>query len=136
MAITNTVYTSYKDDLHKGTIDVTNDTLKVMLVTSSYTFSAAHDFVDDITNEITGTGYTAGGATVTSPTVSSGTFDAADTEWSSATFTAAGAVVYKDTGTPGTSPLMLFVDFDGDQSPSSQTFRINWSASGITSITS
>lgn len=135
MAVTITEYNSYKDDLLQGNIDVTNDTLKVALVTSSYTFSASHEFFDDITNEITGTGYTAGGATVTSPTVSSGVFDAANVEWSSATFTAAGAVLYKSTGTASTSPLIAFIDFDGDQSPASQTFRINWNASGIISIT-
>lgn len=134
MAVTNTEYNSYKDDLFEGNIDVTNDTIKVALVTSSYTFSASHEFFDDITNEISGTGYTAGGATITSPTVSGGVFDAANTEWTSATFTAAGAVIYKDTGSAATSPLMFFIDFDGNQSPSAQTFLINWNASGIASI--
>jgi len=135
MAVTINFYNSYKDDLHKGTIDVTSDTLKVALVSSSYTPSAAHNFFDDITNELATTGgYTAGGATITSPTVTSGVFDAADTSWSSATFTARYGIVYKSTGTPGTSPLMFYIDFDANQSPSSQTFTITWNASGIVSI--
>lgn len=135
MAVTINFYNSYKDDLHKGTIDVTSDTLKVALCSSSYTPSASHNFFDDITNELTTTGgYTAGGATITSPTVTSGVFDAANTAWSSATFTARYAIVYKSTGTAGTSPLMFYIDLDGDQSPSAQTFSINWNASGIVSI--
>jgi len=135
MAVTHTIYNSYKNDLQKGTIDVTSDTLKVALVTSSYTFSSSHDFFNDITNEITGTGYTAGGATISNPTVSSGTFDADDTSWTNATFTARGAVLYKDTGTASTSPLISFIDFGADNSPSAQTFTITWNASGITTIT-
>jgi len=118
MAITFTKYTAYKDDLLEGNIALDSDTIKVALVTSSYTFSAAHDFFDDITNELsTAGGYTAGGATIGSPTISAGVFDAADTAWTSATFTCAGAVVYKSTGTAGTSPLIGFINFDGNQSP-------------------
>jgi len=136
MAVTINFYNSYKDDLHKGTIDVTSDTIKVALCSSSYTPSASHNFFDDITNELTTAGgYTAGGATITSPTVTSGVFDAANTSWSSATFTARYAIVYKSTGTAGTSPLMFYIDFGQNESPSSQTFSINWNASGITAIT-
>lgn len=135
MAVTFTKYTSFRDDLLAGNIDLANDTIKVALTSSSYTPSAAHEFFDDITNELsTGGGYTAGGATIASPTISSGVFDAADTSWSSATFTARYGVVYKDTGTPATSPLIGYIDFDGDQSPSDQTFKIVWNASGIISI--
>jgi hypothetical protein len=135
MAITFTKYDSYEDDLLEGNIDLDSDTIKVALVTSSYTFSAAHDFFNDITNELsTAGGYTAGGATIGSPTISSGVFDAADTMWTSSTFTCAGAVVYKSTGDSATSPLIGFIDFDGDQSPADQTFKIVWNAGGIIAI--
>jgi hypothetical protein len=135
MAITFTKYDSYKDDLLSGNIDLANDTIKVALVTSSYTFSAAHEFFDDITNELsTAGGYTAGGATINSPTISAGVFDGADTMWTSATFTTARGIVYKSTGTPGTSPLIGCIDFDGNQSPADQTFKIVWNAGGIISI--
>jgi len=135
MAITFTKYDSYKNDLLQGNIDLDSDTLKVALVTSDYTFSAAHNFFDDITGELSATGgYTAGGATIASPTISSGAFDAADTSWSSATFTTAGGVVYKSTGTAGTSPLIGFINFDGNQSPADQTFKIVWNAAGIITI--
>ena len=69
--ITFTGYNSYRDDLQSGNIDVANDTIKVALVTSGYTFDAGHQFFSDITNELsTAGGYTAGGATITSPTIS------------------------------------------------------------------
>lgn len=51
-------------------IDWNSDTIKAMLLTSSYTPDVdAHNYKDDLTNEVTGTGYTAAGATVTSPTM-------------------------------------------------------------------
>ena len=73
-------------------LDLDSDTIKIMLVTSSYTPDfGAHDFKADVTNEVSGTGYTAGGNTLGSLalTQTSGTikFDAADTSWSSATIT-------------------------------------------------
>ena len=135
MAITFNRYDSYEDDLLQGNIDLENDTIKVALVTSSYTPSAAHDFFDDITNELsTAGGYTAGGATLGTKTVTGGVFDAADTMWTSATFTCAYGIVYKDTGVAGTSPLIGYIDFDGDQSPADQTFKIVWNAGGIITI--
>jgi hypothetical protein len=135
MAITFTEYDSYKDDLLQGNIDLENDTIKVALVTSSYTPSAAHDFFNDVTNELsTAGGYTAGGATVGTKTVTGGVFDAADTAWISATFTCAYGIVYKSTGDAATSPLIGYIDFDGDQSPADQTFKIVWNAGGIITI--
>lgn len=135
MAITFTKYSSYKDNLLAGDIDLDTDTIKVALCSASYTPSLAHNFFDDITNELTTTGgYTAGGATLASPTISAGVFDAADTEWSSATFTCRYGILYKSTGVAGTSPLIGYIDFDGNQSPSSQTFKIIWNASGIITI--
>ena len=80
-------------------LDLDNDTIKIMLVTSSYSPDfGAHDFKDDVTNEVSGTGYTSGGNTLGSVTLTQtgGTikFDAADTSWSSATITnARGAVI-------------------------------------------
>jgi hypothetical protein len=87
-------------------IDWDTDTIKVALTTSTYTPDQdTHDFFNDVTNEITGTGYSAGGATLTSPTVTYDTatnqvrLDAADTTWTTSTLTARYAVVYKSTGT-------------------------------------
>lgn len=123
-------------------IDYLSDTIKVALCTSSYTPDQdAHDFFDDITNEITGTGYSAGGATLGTKTLTyTGAtnaimFDAADTSWTTSTLTARYAVIYKSTGTGSTSPLMGYVDFGADVSTTAGTFQITWDSAGILTIT-
>ena len=115
-------------------LDLDNDTLKIMLVTSGYTPDfGTHDFKADATNEVVGTGYTAGGETLTSValTQSAGTitFDAADVTWTSSTITARGAVIYDDT--LASDPLICYIDFGSDQSSSSGDFQIAFNASGI-----
>lgn len=136
------VYNKFKqfilDNTANGRVDFDADTIKVALVTSAYTPNFdTHDFFDDVTNEVVGTGYTAGGATLGSPTITLDTtndrvdFDAADTSWTSSTITARGAVIYKSTGTPSTSPLIAYIDFGTDQISSAGTFLIQWNASGI-----
>lgn len=119
-------------------VDFDGDTIKVALVTSSFTPNIdTMDYFDDVTNEVSGTGYTAGGATLASPTVTLDTtndrvdFDAADTSWTTSTITARGAVIYKSTGTASTSPIIAFIDFTTDQVSSAGTFLITWNASGI-----
>lgn len=123
-------------------VDWAADTIKVLLTTSAYTPDQdAHDFVNDITNEVTGTGYTAGGTALANKTV---TYDAAsntvrldadDVSWPTSTVTARRAVIYKDTGTASTSPLLGWVDFGGDQATSGATFQITWAATGILNAT-
>ena len=128
-------YDNAKKNLWNGTVDLAADTIKVALVTSSYSPSlTADEFFDDVTNEVTGTGYTAGGATlsgqaVTADTVSHrGKFTANNVTWSSSTITAAGAVIYKSTGTASTSPLIGYIDFGGNKSSSAGNFTIQWDA--------
>jgi hypothetical protein len=124
-------------------IDWDTDTIKVALVTSSYTPDQdAHDYWNDVSaNEASGTGYTAGGATLASKTqaYTSGTnvtkFDAADVSWPTSTVTARYAVVYLDTGSGATSPLIAYVDFGSNQSSSAGTFSIVWDAAGIFTTT-
>jgi hypothetical protein len=114
----------------------------VALTTSAYTPAQdTHNFFDDVTNEITGTGYTAGGVTLAGKTTAYDAtsnetrLDANDASWTTASFTARRAVVYKDTGTASTSPLLGYVDFGGDQTVSSGTFTIQWDATGVLKIT-
>lgn len=123
-------------------VDWVPDTIKIALTTSSYTPNQdTHDFFDDITNEVSGTGYTAGGATLASKTTAydSSTnetrLDAADPSWATATFTTRYAVVYKDTGTASTSPLLGYVDFGGDQTVSGATFGITFDSTGVLKVT-
>jgi hypothetical protein len=124
-------------------VDWDTDTIKVALLSNAYTPDQdAHDYFNDVSaNEVSGTGYTAGGATLASKTITydSGsnviTLDAADTTWSSSTITARYAVVYGSTGTSSTSPLIGYVDFGSDQSSSNGNFTITWDATGIVRIT-
>ncbi len=137
----DTIYNSFKRDIMNGGIDLDTDTIKVALVTSSYTVDQdAHDNFDDITNEVAGTGYTAGGATLASVTVTvdntdnEGVFDAADVTWSTSTITARGAVVYKSTGVASTSKLICFLDFSTDKTSTAGDFVIQWGAEGIVNL--
>lgn len=134
------IFNSFKKNILDADIDLLNDTIKVALVTASYTPTAGHDFFSDITNEVSGTGYTAGGATLASKTTTAGTtasFDAADTSWTTATINAARyAIIYKDTGNAATSPLIAAIDLGGDKTSTAGTFLITWDAAGILTITS
>jgi len=124
-------------------VDFDSDTIKVALLTSSYTPNQdTHDYFNDVsTYEVTGTGYTAGGITLASKTATydSGTnvivLDAADVTWSSSTITARYAVVYDSTGTSSTSALIGYVDFGSDQSSTNGNFTITWDSTGIVRIT-
>lgn len=125
-------------------IDWESDTIKVSLHTSSYTPDQdAHDYQDDLTNEVAnGNGYTTGGATLGSKT--SGytgatnvvKFDAADTSWSAATITARYAVIYDASGgSAAANPLLGYVDFGADVSSTAGTFQITWHSDGILTVT-
>lgn len=133
------IYNSFFGDVVKGNIDLDTDTIKVMLVTSSYTPNIdTHTKRSDVTNEITGTGYTAGGVTLTSTVVTVDTtndlayFDAADAVWATATFTCRGAVMYKSRGgLASADELIKYFDFTADKSPSAAAFTLQFNASGI-----
>lgn len=120
-------------------VDWLSDTIKVMLCTSTYTPSqGTHTYRSSITNEVTGTGYTAGGATLGSKTATiSGLssniacLDAADTSWTTSTITARYAVIYKDTGSSATDPVLGYVDFGADATSTAGTFSITWDTYGI-----
>lgn len=126
-------------------IDWDTDTIKVALLTNSYTPDQdVHNYLDDVvTYEVTGaTGYTAGGNTLANKTNSYNsatnviTLDADDTTWSSSTITARYAVIYDATpATNATKPLIGYVDFGSDQSSSNGNFTITWDATGIVRIT-
>jgi len=134
MAITQAMCTSFKADVLNKEQDLEADTLKIALYTSSATLGATTTAYTT-TNEISGTGYTAGGVTLTSTTVATtGTtayFDADDPEWTSASFTARGALIYNSTN--GDKAIAV-LDFGGDFTVSSGTFRIVFPAAGAAAI--
>lgn len=108
------------------------DTIKMSLHTSTYAPNQDTDsYFNNATNELsTAGGYTAGGATLASKTLTydgptnTTRFKAADVTWATATFTARYAVIYKSTGTSTTSKLMGYVNFGADQSPSGVDFTV------------
>lgn len=135
------IYNGFKKNIMNGNIDLDTDTIKVALVTSAYTPDQdAHEFFSSVTNEITGTGYSAGGASLANKTVTQdntnnkGVFDADDVTWASATITARGAVIYKSTGTASTSPLLCYLDFGSDKTSSGGNFVVQFGASGILNL--
>lgn len=127
MAITQAMCTSFKVEILQAVHDFTNstgDVFKIALYTSSATMSAATTAYS-ATNEASGTGYTAGGNTLTNVTpTSSGTTaftDFADTTWSTATITARGALIYNSSES---NKAVAVLDFGSDKSSSAGDFTI------------
>lgn len=142
MAVSAKTYLWAYKHAFNGDIDFVNDTIKIALTTSSYTPNQdTHDYFDDVTNEVSGTGYTAGGATLATKAINLDTanntieLDAADVTWGTSTITARYAVVYKDTGTASTSPLISYIDFGTDESSVAADFTITFHTDGIVQIT-
>lgn len=123
-------------------INLASDTIKLMLLTSSYTPDIDADvFIDDVSaNEVPASGtYSAGGATLTKSsstddTDNEGVFDAADVSFTTATISARYAVIYKDTGTPSTSPIIAVIDFGSVQNSTNGTFTITFDSEGILNL--
>ena len=125
------VYTSFYRDLLKGDIDFDTATVKALLTTNSYTENKDHDRRDDVTNEITATGYTAGGVTIT-PVISAVdttndrvTLTLPAVTWSAFTGTARRLIYYVSTGTTSADPLIACVDFGADITRTAQTFEVS-----------
>lgn len=138
------IYGSFFGKALNKEIDWDSDTIKVMLVSSAYSPNQdTHDYLDDVvSNEVTGTGYTAGGATLASKTITYDgannvtVLDAADVTWASSTITARYAVIYDDAGATNSQKALLgYVDFGSDQSSTSGNFTITWDATGIFRLT-
>jgi hypothetical protein len=129
MAISQAMCTSFKLALLDGEMDFSSDTtqvFKIALYTSSATLGAATTAYS-VTNEISGTGYVAGGNTLTvvAPTTSGTTalLDFADTTWSTATITARGALIYQS---GGTNPAVAVIDFGADKISTAGDFTIQF----------
>ena len=129
MAFTgNFMCTSFKKELLEAVHDFQlsgGSTFKIALYDNNADFTAATTAYT-ATNEITGTGYTAGGNTLTriDPT-SSGTTaftDFADTTWASSTITARGALIYNDSAAG--DPAVVILDFGSDKTSTNGYFTV------------
>lgn len=117
-------------------VNWTGDTINVALLTSSASPNRdTWEFYTDLTNEVAnGNGYTTGGVALSgkSNTIDAAShearFLAANSQWTSATFSFQYAIVYKSTGSGATSPLLGFVNFGGTQTVSAGTAEIDWDA--------
>jgi hypothetical protein len=136
-------YNRFKYNLMKKLIDLDADTIKVILLDNVHAFDADDNVLTDVdTNEIpdtSGSGYTTGGETIGTTTVTQddtndcATFSGADVTWTSATLSAYHAVIYDDTISG--DPLIASIDFGGEKSVTSGDFIIEWSANGIIRLT-
>jgi len=126
-------------------IDYLTNDMKVMLCTSGRAPAQDTDETRADTvpasNEVTGTGYVARGHALDTKLLgyTAGTnvikFSAANVVWETSTITARYGILYKDSGTDATSPLMMYIDFGQDVSSSGGDFTIAWDAAGICTVT-
>lgn len=128
MAITTGMCTSFKEEILKAIHDFTSDTFKIALYTNSASLGASTTAYTT-SNETSGTGYSAGGATLTtvSPTNSGGVayVDFNDVSFTSSSITARGALIYNSSKA---NRAVAVYDFGADQSSSNSTFTIQFPA--------
>jgi len=131
MAIIQTQTTSFKVELPKAIHDLLTDTIKLALYTSSASLDE-DTTIYSATYEVTGTGYTAGGNTMTGVTInSSGStayIDFADVVWTAAAFTAAGGLIYNSSKANRSIAVISF----GNDKTSTTTFTVTMPANTVT----
>ena len=131
--ITQTQTTSFKAELYQGIHDLLTDTIKIALYIANADLTAATT-VYTTDQEVTGTGYTAGGNTLTGATVQSSgstayvSFD--NSTWSSASFTCRGALIYNASKA---NRSIAVLNFGSDKIVANQTFEIEFPANDATS---
>lgn len=139
----NALYPKFKEKiLNPGTlgptsgtaVDLIDDTIKIALIdTGVYTYNSANEFWSSASAALVGTA-----ATLASKTVTSGTFDAADVTYTSVTGSSVEAlIIFKDTGTASTSPLVAYIDVVASGlpvTPNGGNITVTFNASGIFSL--
>jgi hypothetical protein len=124
MAITSAVCNSFKQQCMLGEHDLDTDVLKIALFTDAATLGASTTAYST-TNEVVGTGYTAGGETLSSVTVtldgSVAIVDFADVTWTSASFTARGALIYNSSKS---NKAVAVFDFGSNRTSSDGDFVV------------
>lgn len=131
--ITQALCSSFKQQILLGEHDLDTDVIKLALYTSAATLSAATT-VYSTSDEVVGTGYTAGGNTLAGATVSlSGTtafVDFTDTTWSTATITARGALIYNSSKS---NKAIAVLDFGSDKTSTAGDFSVQFPANDSSS---
>ena len=125
------IYPKFKEALLQGDYDLSTAVVRAVLVdTGTYTYSAAHDFYDDLSG-VVGTESGAFG----SKTFTNGTFDAADITFTAVTGSTAEAIVlFADTGNAATDAFICFIDSAASGlpvTPNGGDINVTWAGSGI-----
>lgn len=124
--------TSFKAEILGGIQDLDTDVIKIALYTSAASLDATTTAYST-SNEVIGVGYTAGGNTLASPTIStSGTtayVDFADSSWTTATITARGALIYNSSKS---NKAIAVLDFGSDKTSTAGTFTVQMPANNAT----
>lgn len=135
------LYNSAKLRILQGDLDFENDEFKVALVTAAYAADQdAHQFFTDLSAEVNGSGYTAGGKVLQNAALTRDdandlvVFATDNLSWTVAAFIARAAVIYKNTGSPATSPLLAYIDFEEDLEAAGEDFLLQWHANGILTL--
>lgn len=135
MAISQAMCTSFKAEILDEQHDLVADTIKIALFTSSASLGASTTAYSSSNEVANGNGYATGGVELTSRAVAtSGTtayFDAADPSWTSATFTANGALIYNSSNS---NKAIAVLAFGGDFTVAGGTFQIVFPAAGANAI--
>lgn len=126
------IFNSCLDDLARGAIDFDTDTFWVMLSTNAYTPNKdTHLKRSDVTNEVTGTGYSAGGKVIAALVTKDTANDRVDitfgpVTWNTATITARYATIYKRRGGAASADeLVATNDFGADVTSTGGDFTVN-----------
>lgn len=139
MAISQAVCNVFKQELLKGNHDFDGGaTYYIALYTSSANMGAtttAYSTSNEVSNS-SGSAYSAGGKALTSPAVTGGSgvstafVDFANISWTSASFTANGALIYRQDGSAPTNDAVVVLAFGGDFTASNGTFTIEFPTAG------
>jgi hypothetical protein len=129
--MTNALYPKAKEKFLNSLIDMPTDTVKIALIdTGVYTYSASDEFFSSASAAVIGTA-----VTLTTKSITNGVFDAADVTFTSVAGASVEAlIIYKDTGTASTSPLILYIDVAASGlpvTPNGNNIDVQFNASGI-----
>ncbi|MBX3002324.1 MAG: hypothetical protein KIT29_03600 [Anaerolineales bacterium] len=132
------IYNAGKLAWLKGEVQPLLDALRVALVTAEYVANKdSHQVFADISNEVVGTGYSAGGQLLSGVVLTQddandrAVLQANSPLWAVGAFTARAALLYKDSGNPATSPLLAYMNFGADHTVSGEDFNLEWSPEGV-----
>lgn len=137
------IHNSFKVKLWQGKVDIENDTIKMAVMGTGHSIDIdTQEFWSDVSaNEISDSGYTAGGQQTTTVSVTQdNTADEAPLDFDDITWTLTGpvtsryGVLYKDTGTPSTSPLIDSFDFGSDKTTENGDLTIQVDSDGYATI--